>query len=201
MNVGELQLNMPGVWAHIPVDEAVANTETVGALVCVSSVMEIAPIFVSFAIASQAGTAMTAELAHMQITEQISAMRLSKVDPINYLISTRLCAAIYVLPLIIIAGAFFSILGGLIVAKFQAGIEFGIFLDSVWRSLKLKDIWYSVIKGFFFANYIIAVHTTFGLGARGGAKEVGMMTSTSTIWVTVGIICINALLDYFMYLD
>lgn len=175
--------------------------DNIGALICLCSIIEIAPVFVSFAIGAQAGTAITAELAHMQITEQISAMRLSKINPINFLVATRLGAMIYSLPIAIIIGAFCSILGGLIIANFQANIEFSIYLDSVWRSLRLKDIWFSMIKGFILANYLIAVHTSCGLGTRGGAKELGSMTSLSTIWSAVGIICIDAILDYIMYID
>lgn len=177
------------------------SREAVGMLVAVSSIMEISPIFVSFAIAAQAGTAITAELAYMQISEQISALRLFKTNPVTYLISTRILAALYILPLIIIIGAFCSTMGGMIVAKINANIEFSIFLDSAWRAMKVKDIFNSIIKGIFFANYIVIVHTSFGLSTRGGAREVGEVTSTSTLWVTVGIICINAILDYFMYID
>ena len=175
--------------------------DAVGALICATSVIEIAPVFVSFAIGAQAGTAITAELAHMQITEQVSAMRLSKVNPINYLVATRLGAIIYSLPLTIIIGAFCAIIGGMVVANFQANIESTVYIDSVWRALKLKDIWYSLIKGFVLANFLVAVHTSFGLGTRGGAKELGTMTSLSTIWATIGTLCIDAILDYFMYIE
>lgn len=175
--------------------------DTVGALICLSSVIEIAPVFVSLAIGAQAGTAITAELAHMQITEQISAMRLSKVNPINYLVASRLIAMIYSLPIAIIIGALCSILGGMLIASLQAQIEYSIYIDSVWRNLKLKDVWFSLIKGFIIANYLIAIHTAFGLGTRGGAKELGSMTSKSTIWVAAGVILIDTILDYFMYID
>lgn len=181
--------------------EKYGGRDTIGALICLTSIKEIAPVFVSFAIGAQAGTAITAELAHMQITEQIAAMRLSKVNPINYLVSSRLCAIIYSLPIAIIIGAFCSVIGGMLVANFQAHIEYGVYLDSVWRALKLKDICYSFVKGFILGNYIIAIHTAFGLGTRGGAKEVGMMTSLSTVWVAVGAVCIDAFLDYLLYVD
>ena len=181
--------------------EKYGGRDVVGALICLSSVIEIAPVFVSFAIGAQAGTAITAELAHQQITEQISAMRLSKVNPVNYLVATRLIASIYSMPIAVIIGAFSSIIGGMFVAFFQAHIEYSVYLDSVWRVLKFKDIWFSLVKSFVIANYLIAVHTSFGLGTRGGAKEVGMMTSLSTIWATVGVICLDAVLDYFMYVN
>ncbi len=179
--------------------ETYGARETVGYLIAATSVIEIAPVFVSFAIGAQAGTAITAELAHMQITEQISAMRLFKVNPINYLVASRLCAMIYSLPIAIIIGALCSIIGGIFIANFNSHIEYNVLIDSVWRALKLKDIWNSLIKGFVLGNYLIAIHTSFGLGTRGGAKEVGLMTSSSTIWVAVGLICIDAILDYFMY--
>ena len=175
--------------------------DTVGALVCLTSVLEIAPVFVSFSIGAQAGTAITAELAHMQITEQISAMRLSHVNPVNYLIAPRLLASMYTVPLSIIIGAFLAIVGGMFIANFHATIEPSVYFDSVWRALKVKDIFNSLIKGFIFANYIIIINTTFGLSTRGGAKDIGRMTSLSTVWIAVGIICIDAVLDYFMYLD
>jgi len=173
--------------------------DAIGALICLTSVIEIAPVFVSFAIAAQAGTAITAELAHMQITEQIAAMRLFKVNPVNYLVASRLIGMIYSLIFAVIIGAFFAIMGGLLVANLQAGIEVNVYLDSVWRALRIKDFFKSFIKAFILANYLIAIHTAFGLGARGGAKEVGQMTSYSTVWSTVGIICIDAFLDYLMY--
>lgn len=173
--------------------------DTIGAIICVISVIEIAPVFVSFAIGAQAGTAITAELAHMQITEQISAMRLAKVNPMFYLVGSRLCAMIYSLPIAIIIGIFCSIIGGLLIANLQTNIEYSIYMDSVWRALKLKDIWYSMIKGFVISNYLIGIHCSFGLGTRGGAKELGTMTSFSTLWSTVGVICIDAFLDYLLY--
>ncbi len=175
--------------------------EAIGALICVTSIVEIAPVFVSFAVAAQAGTAITAELAHMQITEQISAMRLFNVNPINYLVANRLLAMIYSLIYGVIIGAFCSIMGGMLVACFQAGVEVNVYLDSVWRAFRIKDLLKSFIKVFFLANYLIAIHTAFGLGTRGGAKEVGEMTSYSTVWSAVGIIFIDAFLDYFMYSD
>ena len=175
--------------------------DAIGALICLTSIVEIAPVFVSFAIGAQAGTAITAELAHMQISEQISAFRVAKISPVNYLVTTRLIAMIYSLLIAIIIGAFCSIMGGMIVANSQTHIESTIYLDSVWRVLRIKDIWYSFIKGFILANYLIAIHAAFGLGTRGGAKELGTNTSTSTIWATVGVICIDAILDYFMYVN
>ena len=175
--------------------------EAVGALVTITSVIELSPVFVSFAIGAQAGTAITAELAHMQISEQVSALRLSKVSPVNYLVAPRLLAIIYTLPLSIIIGAFFSIIGGMVIANLLTNIEYSVFIDSAWRALKIKDITYTLIKGFIFANYIIIINTAFGLGTRGGAKDVGHMTSLSTIWMAIGIVCLDTLLDYFMYLD
>lgn len=175
--------------------------EAIGALICLVSIVEVAPVFVSFAIGAQAGTAITAELAHMQITDQVSAMRLFKVNPINYLVATRLVAMIYSLIMAIIIGAFCSIIGGLIVANLQAHIEVNVYMDSVWRALRIKDMWRTLIKAFILSNYLLLVHASFGLGARGGAKEVGQMTSTSTVWSSLGIICIDAFLDYLMYPD
>lgn len=175
--------------------------DIVGSLLSYSSITEVSPVFVSIAIGAQAGTAITAELAHMQITEQISAMRLSKVNPVNYLVAPRLVAMVYSLPIAVIIGAFFSILGGMFVSEHMANIEPLVFLDSAWRALKIKDIFYAFVKAFVLANYLIAIHTSFGLGNRGGAKEVGAMTSLSTIWATVGIICIDAVLGYLLYLD
>lgn len=175
--------------------------ETVGALVALTTVIELAPVFVSFAIGAQAGTAITSELAHMQITEQISALRLCKVSPVNYLIGPRLLGGIYSLPLSIIIGSFFAIAGGMVIANLHAGIEYSVFLDSAWRAIEVKDLINTLIKAFIFANYVIIINTTFGLGTRGGAKDVGRMTSLSTVWTAVGIICLDTVLDYFMYLD
>lgn len=171
----------------------------VGGLVALAIVREVGPIFTCLAVGARAGTAIAAELSNMQVTEQIDALRILRIDPIRYLMTPRLLACILALPLLTIIGEFAAIIGGMWVAKATVNLHYSKYLDSVWVFLKLSDIRVSMLKAVIFGLILAAVSCTVGLNARGGAREVGLSTTRAVIWISIIIIIADFFLTWIFF--
>lgn len=171
----------------------------VGGLISIAIVREMAPVFASLAIGARAGTAISAEIGNMQVTEQIDALKTLKVDPIAYLLVPRLIAGCIMVPLVTLISEFIGVLGGMYVAQETVGIHFNRYLNSVWLYLDDYDISVSLIKAFVFGILITVICATHGLQTRGGAKEVGIATTKAAIWSTLAVLIFDYFLTWIFY--
>lgn len=173
--------------------------EVIGSLIAVADLREIVPIFIAFAIAARCGTALTAEISTMKVTEQIDVLRVLKIDPIYYLMSPVLLAMILLSPFLLAIASVTSVFSGMLVAKLSVNLEFSEFLDSAWGALGLKEYFYPLIKTIVFSLYSLAINITMGLNCSGGAREVGIATTKATALVIVGIIVLDGILTSILY--
>ncbi|MEM0952131.1 MAG: ABC transporter permease [Cyanobacteria bacterium P01_H01_bin.74] len=160
----------------------------IGGMVALALVREIVPIFTCLAVGARSGTAIAAELANMRVTEQIDALVVMHVNPIRYLMLPRVIGAMIALPLLTILGEVASILTGMGVSQVVAGLHYHKFLESVWLMLKPYDIRVSLLKAVIFGLILAAISCTLGLNTKGGARDVGLSTTRSVIWISVVII-------------
>lgn len=174
-------------------------TSYAGGLVALAVVREIAPIFTCLAVGARAGTAIAAEIANMQVTEQVDALRVLRINPVRYLMVPRLLACMFSLPLLTTVGAVVAIAGGMVVAQTVTGLHYNKFLESVWLALKPSDIRVSLIKSVIFGIILAAISCTVGLMTRGGAKDVGQATTRAVIWISVAIIIADFLLTWVFF--
>jgi phospholipid/cholesterol/gamma-HCH transport system permease protein len=173
--------------------------ELVGALIAIANLREIIPIFIAFAISARCGTAFTAEISTMKVTEQIDVLRVLRIDPVYYLLAPVLLAVFLLSPFLLSITSIFSIMAGMLVAKFAISLEYAEFLDSAWATLSLKEYYYPLIKTLIFSIYALTVNISMGLNCKGGAREVGMTTTRATALVIVGIIVIDGILTPILY--
>lgn len=171
----------------------------IGGLVAVSIIREIAPLFASLSIGARAGTAITAEIANMKVTEQIDALKVLRVDPIYYLVLPRIIASMAMLPLITIIAQVLGILGGMVVAKIVVNLHYTRYITSVWRYTDIYDIETSLIKSVVFGLLIALVCSTIGLLTKGGAKEVGRATTQAAIWTASAVVLADYILTWIFY--
>lgn len=171
----------------------------VGGLVALAVVREIAPIFTCLAVGARAGTAIAAEIANMQVTEQVDALRILRINPIRYLMVPRLLACIFCLPMLTILGEICAITGGMIVAQVVTGLHYSKFIESVWLSLKPSDIRISLIKAVIFGILLAAISCTTGLLTRGGARDVGLSTTRAVILISMTIIVADFILTWIFF--
>lgn len=173
--------------------------EVIGFLIATANLREILPVFISFAIGARCGTAITAEISTMKVTEQIDALKVLKTNPIYFLLSPKIVAGIILCPFLLAMAAIVSTFAAMIVANLSVGLEFEQFLDSAWKAMIKEDLWYPLIKAEIFIIYAILINVTMGLNCYGGAREVGLATTRATAWVMIGIIILDSIITPMMY--
>ncbi len=172
----------------------------VGGSIAVVMIREIAPGFVALAIGARAGTAVSAEIANMQVTSQVDAIKTLKVDPVGYYFAPRILAAAVTVPMVVILAELVGILGGLMVAYATINLHPSRYINSVWLWLNARDIYISIFKGFIFGILIALVCATQGYETKGGAKDVGESTTKAAVLTTVYMLIADFLINLVFYL-
>ena len=172
----------------------------IGGFLAVALIREIAPGFAALALAARAGTAICATVANMQVTDQIDAIEVLKVNSIGYYFAPRIIAGSISVFCIVLLAELIGILGGAVVSYFSIGLHPVKYFNSVWLMLVMKDIWVSLLKGLIFGALIALVCSTAGYNTRGGAKNVGESTTKSAILCTVYILAADLIIGILFYM-
>ena len=172
----------------------------VGGSIAIVMIREIAPGFVALAIGARAGTAISAEIANMQVTSQVDAIKTLKVDPVGCYFSPRIIAAGITVPMVVLIAEVVGILGGLVVSYFTIGLHPARYINSVWLWLSTKDIYISLLKAFVFGILIALVCATQGYETKGGAKDVGISTTRAAVLSTVYMLFADFIINLVFYL-
>lgn len=172
----------------------------IGGTIAIVMIREIAPGFVALAIGARAGTAISAEIANMQVTSQVDAMKTLKVDPIGYYFTPRIIAAAVTVPMVVLLAEVVGILGGMVVSATTIDLHPARYMNSVWAWLSTRDIYISLLKASVFGALIALVCATQGYETKGGAKEVGISTTQAAILSTVYMLCADFLINLLFYI-
>ena len=166
----------------------------VGYGVGVSLARELAPVFTALMITARAGSAMATELGSMRITEQIDALTTFAVNPVHYLVTPRLVAAILMLPIMTMVFNVLGLLGAYIISILVYQIDFGQVLELFRHWVDPLDYVQGLIKSVIFAVAMALAACYQGFNVRGGAKEVGRATTAAVVSSSVSVL----ILDYFL---
>jgi len=152
-----------------------------GIIAAVSMLRELAPVIGALMIATQYGSGTAAEFANMKITEQVDALRVFKVSPVEFLILPRFMAAVIFFPALIWLSALIGIASTYVTSHIVEDIALNGFLNSIWTYLVVDDIYLCLFKSSVFGAMVIIIASVLGLRTRGGAKEVGRATTLTVI--------------------
>lgn len=165
-----------------------------GLLVGKSMLTEIGPVLTAFMVTGRVGSAMTAVLGTMRVTEQIDALKSMAVNPLRYLVAPRIIGGITMLPLLTIFSAVMGIYGGYLISVHIFGMTPQGYFDPMPSNITSFDIWTGIIKAFFFGFIISTIACYKGIMTRGGAAGVGKATTNSVVICYTYILIINFLL-------
>lgn len=165
-----------------------------GYLVAISLVRELGPVLCALMVTGRVGSAISAELGSMVVSQQIDAMRALGTDPIRKLVAPRLFALIISLPLLTVIADMVGIGGGWVTATLLYGIPSGVFINAVRDGITSDDLIGGMVKPLVFAFIIGTIACAQGLSTEGGTVGVGRSTTRAV--VTASIIVIVA--DYFL---
>lgn len=153
-----------------------------GMLSALVMVRELAAVMSGFAIISMVGSSFASEIASMSVTEQISAMKVLKVDPVEYLIVPRVLAGTLFMPVVLVISALFGLICAGYVSHWCADLSLLNYITSLWHGLYIRDIVIALLKAACFGGTIALISCSMGYSTRGGAKEVGIATTKAVVW-------------------
>lgn len=165
-----------------------------GQLVAYTLIRELGPVLSALMVAGRVGSAISAELGSMVVSQQIDAMRSLSTDPNRKLVAPRIVALILMLPFLTVAADIFGIIGGGVVASSLFGQDYTVFINSVRSGITIDDILGGVIKPLFFGLVIGSISCYKGLSTKGGTAGVGRSTTNAVVLASIVVI----ILDFFI---
>jgi phospholipid/cholesterol/gamma-HCH transport system permease protein len=161
--------------------KALGMSSAVGPVVAVAMCRELGPVLCAMMIAGRVGSAMAAELATMKITEQIDALRALAVYPTEYLIVPRFLGMLISMPILVGLAILCGIGSGYYVAVHFLSVPGVYYWNNTVKFTHAKDVWFGLVKGFFYGLIIILVGCNKGLTAAQGAEGVGLATTEAVV--------------------
>jgi phospholipid/cholesterol/gamma-HCH transport system permease protein len=169
-------------------------TALVGPTVGLGVLRELGPVLTGLIVSARAGGAMAARLGTMRVTEQIDALEVMGVDPIQYLVSPRIIATVLVMPLLTGVFDFVAMAGCWIICIYLFGIDEASFWDRTTMWLKPYHLHEGLFKAALFGLFFAVICTERGYKTKGGAEGVGNATNEGVVTSMVMII----VLDFFV---
>ncbi len=169
-------------------------TAFTGSAVALSLIRELGPVLTALMVIGRAGSAITAEIGIMRITEQIDALRSMAVDPIRYLMVPRLLAGIIAMPLLTGIFIVVGISGGYLVGVGLLGLSSGTFMGEMISAVSALDVYSGFIKAVVFGFIFGWVSCYKGFTCGYGAVGVNKATTQSVVTASVAVLVI----DYFL---
>lgn len=169
-------------------------TAFTGSAVALSLIRELGPVLTALMVIGRAGSAITAEIGIMRITEQIDALRSMAVDPMKYLMTPRFLAGLIAMPLLASIFNVIGILGGYIVGVGLLGLSSGTFMSQMISAVGLVDVYSGLIKSLVFGFIFGWVSCYKGYTCGFGAVGVNKATTQSVVTASVAVL----ISDYFL---
>lgn len=173
--------------------------DMVGLFVALAGVREMAPILAAAMVSAKAGAAITSDLAAMKNGQQIDALEVMAVDPMERLIAPKLLGSLLALPALTILSSFLTVAAAAVVSTFQLGVERAYFLSNVEQWLSPADLYKGVVKSIVFALIIWLTSCWQGMAAGPGPEGVGAATNRAIVIEVLACLTLNVLLTAVLY--
>lgn len=151
------------------------------AMVAVSIIREIGPVITALIFAGKVGSGIGAELASMNVTEQIDAMQVSDTNPFKYLVVTRVVSATLMLPILVILADGVGLLGSFVGVNIKGTVSSYLFFSQIFQSLEFQDLLPAIVKTFFFGFAIGLIGSYKGYNSNKGTEGVGTAANSAVV--------------------
>ena len=174
-----------------------------GSVVAFTLIRELGPVLTAIMITARAGSAMTAEIGILRISEQIDALYTMRIDPLQYLISPRIAASIISFPLLTAFFDLIGILGGYITGVILLGVDKGAYFFRIHEYVEMVDIRGGFIKSLVFAVLVSTICCFQGFFTHlrtdsYGAKSVSLSTTSAVVFSCVTILISDYVVTSFL---
>lgn len=166
-------------------------------LISLIMLRELAPLICAIIVAGRSGSAYAAQLATMQMNQEVVALKSLGQDPFAWLVLPKLLGLILVMPLLTVLSMLAGIGGGMLVASLQLELSMVEFIQRFGSAVDPIHFWVGLIKAPVFALLIVNVGCMQGFLAKGGAEAVGHRTTRSVVQSIFLVIIVDALFSIF----
>jgi len=146
-----------------------------------SIIRELGPVLVAVLVAGRSGSAMTAQIGVMRVTEEIDALATMGVSRSLRLILPKVMALALAMPLLVVWCSAAAIFGGLLSANVQLDLSWGFFLETLPRAVPLPNLWIGLAKGLVFGLLIGIIACHFGLRVKPNTESLSTRTTSSVV--------------------
>ncbi|MGE5467992.1 MAG: MlaE family ABC transporter permease [Ignavibacteria bacterium] len=155
-------------------------------------VRELGPVLVAVLVAGRSGSAMTAQLGVMRVTEEIDALAAMGVARSLRLVFPKVMALSIAMPLLVLWTTAIALVGGMVAANVQLDIGYGYFLQALPRAVPLANLWIGLSKGVVFGLFVALVACHFGLRVRPNTESLSLNTTASVVTAITVVILLDA---------
>ena len=176
------------------------SSEALGLLVALSLVRELGPVVTALLFAGRAGTSLTAEIGLMRAGEQLSAMEMMAVDPVQRILAPRFWAGVITMPLLAAVFSAVGIIGGWIVGVLMIGIDPGAFWSQMQGGVDVwKDLGNGVLKSVVFGFMVTFVALLQGYAAKPTPEGVSRATTRTVVMASLAVLALDFVLTALMF--
>ncbi len=162
-------------------------------------VRELGPVITCLLLTSRIGAGIAAEIGSMKITEQLDALKMLSIDPIDYLVVPRWVASIFAAVTLTVISLAIAIWGGAFLAAQKLGTSPGEYFNTVFFFVKFADLARCIVKSAVFGGLIPIVAAYQGFNCESGSAAVGEAATQAVVRTILYIIIADFLLTYLFY--
>jgi phospholipid/cholesterol/gamma-HCH transport system permease protein len=159
--------------------------EMLGSAVSLSIIRELGPVLCALMVTGRAGSAITAEIGIMKLTSQVTALDMMAINPVRYIVSPKILAAIISIPLLTAFFDIIGILGGYLVGVGLLGVNEGAYFGEMKRAVEFEDIYGGVIKSISFGLIIAWLCSYKGYESAPTTEGVSKATTDAVVITSV----------------
>jgi phospholipid/cholesterol/gamma-HCH transport system permease protein len=161
-------------------------------LVAVSVLREMGVLITAIMVAGRSGSAFTAEIGVMQTREEVDALKVMGIEPMQVLVVPRVIALVITLPLLALFADIMGLIGGAAIAQFLLGVSPIQYLTRLPSVVSGGDLFVGIFKAPIFAFFIAVVGCMHGLRVSGSAESVGRETTQAVVKSIFLVIALDA---------
>ena len=156
-------------------------------------IRELGPVLVAVLVAGRSGSAMTAQLGVMRVTEEIDALATMGVSRSLRLVFPKVAALALAMPLLVLWTSSIALMGGMVSAQFQLDISYGFFIETLPKVVPVANLYIALAKGVVFGILVALVACHFGLRVRPNTESLSANTTASVVSSITVVILVDAL--------
>jgi phospholipid/cholesterol/gamma-HCH transport system permease protein len=168
-------------------------------LVAVAFTRELGALLTAIAVSGRSASAISAEVGSMVVTEEMDALRVMGLNPVEFTLAPRYLGALIAVPCLTIVSTICGIFAGYLFLAVSIDMSFRIYWHAVFEAILVRDISLTLIKSVVFATIIVQVGYLEGLRVSGGPDAVGRATTTAVVKSTFLVIVADLAATWFFY--